>query len=111
MSTAEATDFPHVGAFGVSLPTSLTRDQLAAVKEILHLKLDDLAVDPDDPNIFWGLTAERVIVKTGDAIRAKLREIGVPRSATGKHWYWLSALERHPSKREGVMTTAAAASA
>lgn len=114
MTTAEVGAKPsYIGAFGVSLPVSMTSEQLEAVKEVLHLKLDDVTADPDDPNIFWGLTVEKVIVKTGDAIRAKLREVGVSKAATGKHWYWLSALERHPSKRQegGVMTIAAAASA
>jgi hypothetical protein len=91
----------YVGALGVSLPMSLTSEQLTEVIRILRLHLDNVMVDPDDSNIFWGLSVEKKILKTNDAIRIKLRQLGVTKAATGKRWCWLSAVERHPSKRGG----------
>jgi hypothetical protein len=91
----------YVGAVGVSLPMSLTSEQLTEVIQIMQLKLFNVMVDPDDSNIFWGLSLEKKIHKINDVIRVKLRQLGVTKAATGKRWCWLSAVERHPSKRGG----------
>ncbi len=91
----------YVGAVGVSLPKSLTSEQLTEVIWIMQLKLFNVMVDPDDSHILWGLSHEKKIHKINDAIRVKLRQLDVTKAATGKRWCWLSAVERHPSKRGG----------